>query len=86
MTVCYYHVTYAFQSESALHSYLIKWQQPDSIECRFILKRVRDIIITCSLRFTLKGVRDMIIIYSQMHRTDKNSQYNSIISPVWLNG
>ena len=86
MTACYYHVTYALQSESALYSCLIKWQQSDSIECRFTLKRVRDMIITCSLRFTLKGVRDLIITYSQMQRTDKYSQYNSIISPVLLNG
>ena len=28
----------------------------------------------------------MIITYSQMHRTDKCSQHNSIIWPVWLNG
>ena len=38
-----------------------------SVECGFILKRVRDMIIT----------------NSQMHRTDKYSQYSS---SVWLNG
>ena len=38
-----------------------------SIECRFIMKRIRDMIRT----------------YSQMHRTDKYSQYNSIIWPFW---
>ena len=32
-------------------------------------------------RFTQKRVRDMIRTYSQMHRTDKNSQHNSIIWP-----
>ena len=29
---------------------------------------------------------DMIRTYSQMHRTDKFSQHNSMIWPVWLNG
>ena len=41
---------------------------------------------TIECRFTLKLVRDMIITYSQMHRTDKYSQHSSIIWPVWLNG
>ena len=41
---------------------------------------------TIECRFTLKHVRDMIIIYSQMHCTDKYSQYSSIIRPIWLNG
>ena len=36
--------------------------------------------------FTLKRVHDMIKIYSEMHRTNKYSQYSSIILPVWLNG
>ena len=36
--------------------------------------------------FTLKYVRDMIRANSQMHRTNKYSQQNSIIWPVWLNG
>ena len=36
--------------------------------------------------FTLKLVPDIIIRYSHMHRTDKYSQYSSIIRPVWLNG
>ena len=35
--------------------------------------------------FTLKRIRNMIITYSQMHRTDKYSQHNSIIWPVWIN-
>ena len=30
-------------------------------------------------RFTLKRVRDMMKTYSQMHRTDKDSQHSSII-------
>ena len=29
---------------------------------------------------------EMIITYSQMHRTDKQSQHSSFIWPVWLNG
>ena len=41
---------------------------------------------TIECRFTLKLVRDMIITCNQMHRTDQNSQHSSIIWPVWLNG
>ena len=41
---------------------------------------------TIECRFTLKLVRDMIITYNQMHRTDKYSQHILIIWPVWLNG
>ena len=41
---------------------------------------------TIECRFTLKRVRDMLITYSQMNRTDKYSQHSSIIWPVWLNG
>ena len=37
---------------------------------------------TIECRFTLKLVRDMIITYSQTHRTDKDSQHSSIIWPV----
>ena len=40
---------------------------------------------TIECRFTLKLVRDMIIIYRQMHCTDKYSQHSSTIWPVWLN-
>ena len=40
---------------------------------------------TIECRFTLKLVRDLIITYSQMHRTDKYSKHNTIIWPVWLN-
>ena len=36
--------------------------------------------------FTLELVRDMIITYSQMHRTDENSQHSLIIWLVLLNG
>ena len=41
---------------------------------------------TIECKFTLKLVRDMIITYSQIHRTDKYSQHSSIIWTVWLNG
>ena len=41
---------------------------------------------TIECRFTLKLVRDIIITYSQMHRTDQFPLHNSIIKPVWLNG
>ena len=47
MTVCYYHVTYAFQSESTLYSCL-NVKELLAIECGFTLKRVRDMIITYS--------------------------------------
>ena len=40
---------------------------------------------TTECGFALKFVRDMKISYSQVHRTDKYSHYNSIIWPVWLN-
>ena len=45
-----------------------------------------DIQTTMECRFTLKCVSDMIITYSQMHHTDKYSHHSSIIWPVWLNG
>ena len=48
-------------------------------------KEFLDIQASIECRFTLKLVRDMIIIYSQMHGTDKYSKQSSIISPVWLN-
>ena len=42
--------------------------------------------VTIERRFTLKRVRDMIESYSQMHRTDKYSQHSSVTWTVWLNG
>ena len=42
-------------------------------------KEFLDIQATVECRFTLKRVRDMTITYSQMHRTDKYSQHSSII-------
>ena len=41
---------------------------------------------TIECRFNLNLVSDMITAYSKMHRTDKYSQQNSTIWPVWLNG
>ena len=49
-------------------------------------KEFLDIQATIECRFTLERVRDMIRTYSQMHRTEKYSQHSSIIWPVWLNG
>ena len=40
---------------------------------------------TIECRFTLKGVFDMVRTYSQMHRGDKYSQHSLSIWPVWLN-
>ena len=36
-------------------------------------------------RCTLKRVRNMIKTYNQIHRSNKFSQWSSIIWPVWLN-
>ena len=41
---------------------------------------------TIECRFTLNLVRDIVKTYSQMHHTDKYSQCISIIWPVWLYG
>ena len=49
-------------------------------------KEFPDIQATIECRFTLKRVRDMIVTYSQMQRTDKYSQRSLIIWLVWLNG
>ena len=44
-----------------------------------VVKEFLDIQITLECRFTLKRVRDMIRIYSQMDRTYKYSQHSSFI-------
>ena len=44
-----------------------------------------DIHTNIECRFTLKRIRDMIKTYSQMYRTDNYSQHRSIIWPVWPN-
>ena len=106
LTVCYYHVTYEFQSESTLYClpecqgtlclkqvpYLkFKWQQRDSnlqplnSETNTQpFSQTGQIVTECG--FTLILVRDMIITYSQMHRTDKNSEQAPSLRPVWLHG
>ena len=71
LTVCSYHVTYAFQSESTLYSCL---------NVKELLARSRREI------WGLSDCNWMIRTYIQMHRTDKYSQHSSIIWPVWLNG
>ena len=48
-------------------------------------KEFFDIEVTIECRFILKRVRGMKIAYIQMHYSDKYSQRSSIIWPVWLN-
>ena len=48
------------------------------------IKDFLDIQATVECRFTLKRVRDIIITYSQMHHTDKYSQNSSISLTKWL--
>ena len=96
-TIRYCHVTYVFQSESALYSWLnVKellarnrydiWRLSNSNGIRTHNHLVDIVQATIECRFSLKQVRDMIITYSQVHRTDKCLQHISIIWPVWLNG
>ena len=112
------YVTYAFQSESTLYSYLNitkflarswreiwslrdcnwnsrtkwlwVWVQLRSLKLQILrLLRARSSLTfrpTIECGFTLKYVHDMIRTSSQMHRTDKKSQHNSIIWPPCLNG
>ena len=90
LTVCCYHVTCKFQSESTLSilsecqetpcskqaPYLkFKWQQQDSNRARGSLTFRQ----TIKCRVTLKLVRVIIITYIQMHCIDKYSQHSSII-------
>ena len=49
-------------------------------------KEFLDIKANIECSFTLKCIRDMIRTYSQMHHTDKYSQFNSIIWSVWPKG
>ena len=95
MTVCSYHVTYAFQNESTLHSCLnvkelLARSRREISRLEFLgipwSKEFLDIQATIECGFTLKRVRDMIRTYSQMHRADKYSQHSSIIWPVSVNG
>ena len=47
-------------------------------------KEFLDIQVTIECGYTLKRIRDIIRTCSQMHRTDKYSQHISIIWSVWL--
>ena len=49
-------------------------------------KEFFDIQVTIQCRFTLKRVRDIIRICSLMHHTDNYSHHSSIIWSVWVNG
>ena len=49
-------------------------------------KEFLDIQGTIKCGFTLKCVRDMTRTHSQMHRTDKYSEYSSIYCSVRPNG
>ena len=63
----------------------IKKQIPSDVVFPFSFWKVTlTEIIECGV--TLKRVCDITKTYSQMPRTDKYSQHNSIIWPVWLNG
>ena len=53
-------------------------------EIRFLKSKFLDIQVTIECGYTLKRVRDIIRTCSQMHRADKYSQHISIIWPVWL--
>ena len=57
-------------------------------DCNGIRVRNSNLPIQATIEcgFTLKCLRDMMRTYSQVHRTDKYSQYNSISWPAWLNG
>ena len=89
LTVCYYLVMYAFQSEFTLYSCL-------NVKELFARNRCNIWSLSYSNRIrahnhlvckgTLKRVRDIITAYSQMHWTDEYSQHSSIIWPIWLNG
>ena len=41
---------------------------------------------TIECKFTLKHLNDIITTYSPIRNTDMYSQHSSIILPVWLNG
>ena len=63
----------------------IEKQIPSDVVFPFSFRKVTlTEIIECGV--TLKRVCDITKTYSQMPRTDKYSQHNSIIWPVWLNG
>ena len=84
LSVCYYHDTYAFQSESTFYKCLnVKKRLAQS---GHNIRSLCDIQVTIECRFTLKHECDLIITHSQTHCRGKYSQHSSIIWPVWLNG
>ena len=60
--------------------------QPLKIQYRPYFEEFLDIQTTIKYGFILKRVRDMVRTCSQMHCTDKYSQHSSIIWTVWQNG
>ena len=85
-TICYYHVTYLFRSESTRYSWInVKellarnrydiWSLSDSNGIRTHNHLVCIVQATIECRFSLKRVRNMIITYSEVHRTDNT--YNT---------
>ena len=80
LTVCSYHVTYLFQSESTLYSCLIVKEILFQNRCNIWH------LSNCSRTRTHKHLVRKQILNSQMHFTDKYSQRRSVICPVWLNG
>ena len=86
-TLRYCHVTYVFQSESALYSWLNAkellarnrydiWRLSDSNGIQTHNHLVHIVQATIECRFSLKQVRNMIITYSQVLRADKYLQHN----------
>ena len=84
MTICSCHVTYAFQSGSALYSCLnVKELLAQS---RHKIWSLSDCYWTTECGFSLKCIRDMTRTYNHLHWADMYSQHSSIIWPVWLIG
>ena len=80
----FYYVTYMFQNGFTLVSSPVAVTQTLDT-APVLSKEFLDIQRTIECRFTVKRVHDMIRTYSQMHHTDKYSRHSSIIWPVWLN-
>ena len=100
LTVCTYHVTYAFQSESILYSYLnVKevlarnrpkiWSLSDCNRTRIhnhlVCKRTLKHLAKLAKWLTCVVSFYLCGAFDCMHRTDKYSQHSWIIWPVWLN-
>ena len=86
-TVCSYHVTYAFQGESALYICLnIKELLAQNWHEIWSLSGCNGTQTYNHLVHKQTCIHDMIRLYTQMHHTEKYSQHSSITWPVWLNG